>query len=117
MEDKMITNIEELNKRYNMLSTLQIGGNVKYLMSIIEYSDDILTKVNNLGYIDWEIYLKTFKVDPVVFENILAFNSEMVNIYKISKDEIVTMKNSWLKKENWSDSLTLMARLLKGEEE
>jgi hypothetical protein len=27
------------------------------------------------------------------------------------------MKNPWLKRENWSDSLALMARLLKGEEE
>jgi hypothetical protein len=41
----------------------------------------------------------------------------MVDVYKISKDDITTMKNPWLKRENWSDSLTLMARLLKGEEE
>jgi hypothetical protein len=113
----MINNIEELEKKADFIRNKQLGGSFNYLMSIVEYSDDMLIEANNRGYIMWEIYLKTFMVDPITFEDILAFNPEMVDVYKISKDDITTMKNPWLKRENWSDSLALMARLLKGEEE
>ena len=113
----MITNLKELEEKVDLIKNLQLGGNFNYMMSVVEYSDDMLIEANNRGYIDWEIYLKTFMVDSVTFEDILAFNPEMVDVYKISKDDITTMKNPWLKRENWSSSLALMARLLKGEEE
>jgi hypothetical protein len=112
----MITNIQELNQKYDSIKNLSIGGNINYLMSIVSYSDDMLIEANNRGYINWEVYLNTFIVDPITFEDILASNPDMVDVYKISKDKITTMKNPWLKRENWSDSLALMIRLIKGEE-
>ena len=113
----MINNITEMNKRFQSMNSMFLGGNINYVMSIVRYSDEMLIEANKQGYIDWEVYLKTFDVDPVIFEDILAFNPSMVNIYKLSKDAVTTAKNPWLKRENWSDSLELMARLIKGEEE
>jgi hypothetical protein len=112
----MINTIKEINERIEMILSLSSNSHISYMMSIVEYSEDMLIEANKLGYIDWSVYLKTFRVDPLIFEDILVFNPQMVDIYKLSKDFITTAKNPWLIRENWSDSLTLMARLIKGEE-